>query len=202
MSPVSSRTIRRSSPATTSGFSVDAVGELGIQQRRAQVGEQAERLADPEQALLGPQRARQRVVVRAADGAHQHRVGALRERERRVRQRLAGGVVAGAADRRGLGLDGAGRRARSASSSATASRTISGPMPSPGRMAIFTVRLSRREHYAAASARCAAPADEPGLVGEALRLERADLVGVLQREPDVVEAVQQAVLAERLDLEA
>ena len=43
---------------------------------------------------------------------------------------------------------------------------------------------------------------EPRLLGQPLRLERADLVGVLQREADVVEAVQQAMLAERLDVEA
>ena len=59
-------------------------GELRIQQRGAQVREQPERLADAEDALLGPQRARQRVVLRAADGAQQHRVGRLRERERGV----------------------------------------------------------------------------------------------------------------------
>ena len=43
---------------------------------------------------------------------------------------------------------------------------------------------------------------KPGLLLQVPRLERADLVGVLQREADVVQAVQQAVLAERIDVEA
>src|SRR4029453_16774666 len=73
---------------------------------------------------------------------------------------------------------------RSASRTLMASATISGPMPSPGRMATFT------------------GSHEPGLGGETLCFERADLVGVRQREADVVEPVQQAMLAEWLHLEA
>ena len=80
--------------------------KLGIEQRRTQVCEQSERLADREQALFGPHRARQRVVLRAADCAHQHSIGALRKPQRRIGQRLLRGIVARAADRRGLGLDG------------------------------------------------------------------------------------------------
>ena len=98
----------------------------------------------------GRMRARQRVVLRAADGAQQHRVGALRERER-------GSAAADARPRRS-------RRRRSAPSSVSIGRpsraqrvehldacaTISGPMPSPGRTAIFiecsrcSVRKRRR----------------------------------------------------------
>src|SRR5512134_3114171 len=64
---------------------------------------------------------------------------------------------------------------------------ISGPMPSPGRTAIFMApRLS----------------EIPGVLRFALRLEGADLVRVAQREADLVQAVEQAVLAERIDLEA
>ena len=48
--------------------------ELGIEQRRPQVREQRERLADAEDALLRAKRARQRVVPWTADGAEQHRV--------------------------------------------------------------------------------------------------------------------------------
>ena len=40
-----------------------------------------------------------------------------------------------------------------------------------------------------------------GLLQQPLGLEGADLVGVAQRQADVVEAAEQAVLAERLDLE-
>ena len=81
-------------------------GKFGIEQRRTQVCEQPERLADREQSLLGPHRARQRVVLRAADGAHEHRIGALRKPQRGIGQRLLRRIVARAADRRDLGLDG------------------------------------------------------------------------------------------------
>ncbi len=52
-------------------------GELRIEHRGAQVGEQRERLADAEDALLRPQLPRQRVVARSADGAQQHGVGGI-----------------------------------------------------------------------------------------------------------------------------
>src|SRR5690606_9615365 len=45
------------------------------------------------------------------------------------------------------------------------------------------------------------PAFEPGMARQALGLEGADLVGMAQRQPDVVKAVQQAILAKRLDIE-
>src|SRR5262249_13724116 len=60
---------------------------------------------------------------------------------------------------------------------------ISGPMPSPGRMATFILEV-------------------PGELRFSPRLEGADLVGVAQREADLVQAVQDAMLAERIDLEA
>src|SRR5437762_9403562 len=59
---------------------------------------------------------------------------------------------------------------------------ISGPMPSPGRTATFILEV-------------------PGMLRFAPRLELADLARVAQREADLVEAVQQAVLAERIDVE-
>src|SRR5882757_4454448 len=59
---------------------------------------------------------------------------------------------------------------------------ISGPMPSPGRTATFTLEI-------------------PGELRFAPRLEAADLVRVAQREADLVEAVQERVLVERLDVE-
>src|SRR5512135_3257088 len=52
----------------------------------------------------------------------------------------------------------------------------------------------RRAHHAPWSGK-------PGLIVEPPRLEFANLVGVLQREPDVVPSVQQAALAERIGLE-
>src|SRR5678816_822457 len=74
----------------------------------------------------------------------------------------------------------------------TASSTISVPMPSPGRTAIFMVCSSRSTVQGVG---------QPGLGRQALGLEGLDLVGLEQGEPDVVEAVQQAVLAERLHVE-
>ena len=59
---------------------------------------------------------------------------------------------------------------------------ISGPMPSPGRTAIFMSEV-------------------PGVLGFSLRLERADLVRVAQREPDVVQPVQQALALEGVEVE-
>jgi hypothetical protein len=81
-------------------------GELGIEQRGAQVGEEAERLADAEDPLLGPRRARQRVPLGATDGPEQHGVGALREREGGLGKWTLRGVEARAADQRRAGLDG------------------------------------------------------------------------------------------------
>src|SRR5687767_13808750 len=75
-------------------------------------------------------------------------------------------------------------RAR-ARSTLIACPTISGPMPSPASTAIFIT----------------ASAEQPGLARAMLRLERADLVGVLEREPDLVEPAQQTMLGERIDVE-
>src|SRR6478736_4297703 len=60
---------------------------------------------------------------------------------------------------------------------------ISGPMPSPGRTATFILEI-------------------PGELRLAPGLEGADLVRMAQREADLVETVHQAVLAERVDVEA
>src|SRR5262249_1458728 len=65
--------------------------------------------------------------------------------------------------------------------------TISGPIPSPGRTATFIGSSS---------------SEIPRVLRPALLLEGADLVRVAQREADLVEPVQQAVLAERVDVEA
>src|SRR5262245_52446429 len=43
--------------------------------------------------------------------------------------------------------------------------------------------------------------EKPGLALAMLLLERLDLVGVLEAEADLVEAVQQAMLGERVDIE-
>src|SRR6185503_7043959 len=69
-----------------------AGGELGERAHRAEVGPQAERLAQPEQALLGADLGGRVVPGRAADGAEQHGVGAATGGERVVGERRAVGV--------------------------------------------------------------------------------------------------------------
>ena len=56
------------------GLERRGIGKLLIQQRGAQVGEQAQFLAYSKQALLGAHRPRQPVVLRAANRAQQYRV--------------------------------------------------------------------------------------------------------------------------------
>src|SRR2546430_2752097 len=102
---------------------------------------------------------------------------------------------------------------RRRSSTLAASATISVPMPSPGSMAIFIVAPDKRaadRHgeqskpwFLLCLGDCSAAvrSEEPRLFGFALRLERANLVGVGERERDVVESVQQAVLAKSVDVE-
>src|ERR1700688_2005968 len=102
---------------------------------------------------------------------------------------------------------------RRRSSTFAASATISVPMPSPGSMAIFIVAPDKRaadRHgeqskpwFLLCLGDCSAAdrSEEPRLLGFALRLERANLVGVSERKPDVVEAIQQAVLAKGVDVE-
>src|SRR5690349_24225066 len=84
---------------------------------------------------------------------------------------------------------------RSTSRTLRASRTISGPMPSPGRIAIFMrVRVASARRVQ----RCKS---QPRLLAQVARLERANFVGVLERQADVVPAVEEAFLAERIDVE-
>src|ERR1700694_6091025 len=102
---------------------------------------------------------------------------------------------------------------RRRSSTLAASATISLPMPSPGSMAIFIVAPDKRaadRHgeqskpwFLLCLGDCSAAvrSEEPRLLGFTLRLDRANLVGVVQRKRDVVETVQQAVLAKRVDIE-
>src|SRR5262245_16124027 len=94
----------------------------------------------------------------------------------------------------------------SAASTFVASTTISGPMPSPGRIAIF-IDVMRAKNCGAVCSRRRVRSSyvnsrEPGLFGEPFRFERANLVRMLQRQADLVEAVEQAMPAERIDVEA
>src|SRR5581483_6450546 len=80
-------------------------GQLGIDDRRPQVREQPELLAQAQQRLLGTLRALERVPARAADRSEQDRVGRFRERERRFGQRVAARFVARPADGRFLEVE-------------------------------------------------------------------------------------------------
>ena len=104
MSPVSSRTIMMSSPATIPLFSDEAAASFdtaapaaGWRTGPAPCGA-ASRLA-------GARFARKDVVFRPADRAQYDRVGSSRDRERRVGQRRSRRVVARSADGRGFGFD-------------------------------------------------------------------------------------------------
>jgi hypothetical protein len=145
MSPVSSRTIRMSSPATTSGFRVEALASSGYRIAGRRLAKQAEVLADAQQAALGTQFARIVVPLRTADGAEQHGIGLLGQ----LLGRLGKGILGG--------IDGAAAKQPSSSSSLrssafstrTASAMISGPMPSPGNTQIFIVQSFRKTARAA-----------------------------------------------------
>jgi hypothetical protein len=86
---------------------VEAGDDLGLQRGEfgregeggAQIGEHAQPLAEAEQAGLGALVAGDARPLRAADGAHQHGVGGAGGGEGGGGERLAVGVVAGAAER-------------------------------------------------------------------------------------------------------
>ena len=81
------------------------IRERRIADRRPDVGEQAELLAQPQQPSLGPHVVGYAVPFRAADRAEQDRVGRLRLRHRVLGDGDAVHVVAAAADQRRLGLE-------------------------------------------------------------------------------------------------
>ncbi len=112
----------------------------------------------------------------------------LRQRERRLRQRMARRVVARAADRRLLDLELQRRAAPARAAPSAPAATISGPMPSPGSTAIFTAPLMPSTATAVRRGACLRSV----WILSAWRM----------RESDLVQAVQQAVLAECVDLEA
>src|SRR5579862_4648528 len=112
---------------------------------------------------------------------------------------------------------------RSRCSTLSASAATSGPMPSPGRIAIFiAVHFQRLGFDRTCSGRSnlrrsppriesslrgpgslvwAADSEEPRLFGLALGLERGNGVRMGQRQSDVVETIEKAVLAKRVDVE-
>ncbi|MPN05572.1 hypothetical protein SDC9_152823 [bioreactor metagenome] len=80
------------------GLEAGCTDQLLVADRRAEVGKQAQALAQAEDGLLGAQRAVELVVLPVAHGAEQDRVGFLGQLEGGLGQRVAVRVVGGAAD--------------------------------------------------------------------------------------------------------
>ena len=81
------------------------IGQRRIAERRADVGEQAEVFAQPQQARFGAHVVRHAVPFRSADRAEQHGIGGFGLRHRLVGHGDLVGVVGRAADQRFLGLE-------------------------------------------------------------------------------------------------
>ena len=137
---------------------------------------------------------------RGAGGGHGSRGARLRRRDRDARLAVAGNEKQGQRNRTGVAHSHEEPlppsplpRARERGSS----RVVSPPPCEGEGRGVGAIRLrpvadDRQLHVGARRRR------EPG---RPRRLERGDLVRMVERQADVVEAVQQAVLAERLDLE-
>ena len=95
-----------SRPSTRSRFSDEASDQRRIADGRAQIGEEAEILAQAQQARLGAHVVGNAVPFRPADGGQQHGVGALGQRHVGFADRLAMRVIGGAADEALLRLEG------------------------------------------------------------------------------------------------
>src|SRR5215471_8423147 len=183
MSPVSSRRIRMSRPDTTSGLSVDASASSGNTDAGRRFANRSSSFLSLRIACSG----------RLSRGSASY-CGPPTAPKRTASAFFASESVASGIGSRASSYAAPPTGARSSSSLSpssepstfTASAMTSGPTPSPARTAIFMAAL----------------AEQPGLLATAPLLERANLVRVAQREADLVEAVGQAVLAERVDLEA
>ena len=81
------------------------VGERRVADRRAEIGEELEILAQAQQACFGALLVRHTVPFGTADGAEHHGIGLKRAPHGLIGNRLAMGIVGAAADEVGLGLD-------------------------------------------------------------------------------------------------
>src|SRR3954470_16303749 len=186
MSPVSSRMIRMSRPDTSSGFRLEAPTSCSWQIAGRKLANRPRFLRKPRMACSG-RKARSSLSYFQSPTAPNSTASASFASFRVASG--SGWPCASYAARPTSAVSVSNFRSRT-SRTFIASATISVPMPSPGRTAIFIRCLSARERVC-----------EPGLGGEALRLEGLDRVLVPQRQADVVEAVEQAVLAKRLHVE-
>jgi hypothetical protein len=196
------------------------VRELRIDDRRAQVGEQVEMLAQPQQALLGTLRTRQRVVLRSADRAEQDGVGLASAsvaagsgspRRRRRRRRPAPDSARSQAVKRQR-LQNTNRLSGDLGADAIARqhcifhRSIPfgvGLTRGQRRLPAWRGQAGSRDRETAGPGSAHQSLGEPGLLGANAFacLEGANFVGVPQGQADLVEAVEQAVLAEGIDVE-
>src|SRR5690606_482495 len=84
------------------GLEARGIGQLRVKNRGAQVGEQAQRLAQAQNRLFRAQFPRQLVVFPVAHRSEQNRIGVFGQLEGRRGQRVAVQIVRSAAHRRGL----------------------------------------------------------------------------------------------------
>ena len=82
------------------GLQARSMRQLFVADGRAEIGEQAQVLAQPQDRLLGAQRTLERVVLPVTHRAEQHSIGRPRELKRRVGQRMAVRVERHAAHQR------------------------------------------------------------------------------------------------------
>ena len=108
------------------------IGKRRIADRRSQIGEKLQVLAQAQQPRLGAHLIGHPVPFRPADRAEQHGVGGKRLGHVRFGNRLAVGVIGRAADEPFLGLETGPNFWFIAAMSLRTSAIASGPMPSPG----------------------------------------------------------------------
>src|SRR5690554_432796 len=210
MPPVSSRTIRMSRPATTSGLRVEAAASCGY----SRAGRRLPNRPSCERIFSRPRSGRMAGSIVSHFGPPTAPSRMASDWRARSRVSSANGTpyLSRAAPPSSSWLSSISRPyfSSAACSTLTASVMISGPMPSPGRTRIFLdMFVPSQKRLMAHGRREPRPcresldgAEQPGLAGTMTGLEGLDGVRVLQRQADVVQAVEQAVLAEGIHLEA
>src|SRR6202521_4401606 len=186
MSPVSSRTIMMSSPETTSGLSVEASASSGNTVAGRRLAKKSHSLRSPRMAFSG-RLSRGSVSYRGPPTAPNSTASEALTRSRVAWGRGSPCASYAAPPTRASSVSILRPSPRKTSRTRAASRRISGPMPSPARSAIFMPVRS---------------GEDPGLGALAAFLVGLDLGAVAQREADLVPAVQEALLARGIDVEA